>query len=719
MQSLRRLTVSDSRSLPTYQDSDIFSATERVQIWAVVDDQVDDERNEELADAGGQQQQELAAAAISDGLRSFDTRQGVIRDIRYINSRFFGLHVTRDNVDALLRSENTQRESRELACSLLAYLQESWRVKGEMLDVLEFDWTGKSRREDQSHQEANFLVVAAVAAYLTPDWEQTRELSYLAVEEGAVDCLLKHSGWRLAEGHKLADLPFVDKSGFSDSVLAFRRQSAKNNLLACISRVCLSTGTISSRDEEHKDALSVISVEKSDAGVLFRADVVLKPDSTKRDFVRAMYDRHKVGRNEPFCPFLRASSVCDELGLPEDVSAPRHPTDTEASCWFRRTPDVPGMAEDKVLIVIASNPVAGCATPRLCLFVTDPAEVSVSGLQMFQELLHSDPRWHFRARRYDSKRGWSNGWNMEPEATVFRNASVARQLAAFAEALKTPDAHHMHSSQRRLKGAGLGSHLEHAWAPNKPNTKWDVLLTPGLEFMSDAMMTTHVPPHSASMLLLATTTTATNPRRIRQVNREDTPRPTSSLGPKSKGKERADTLNAEPGRMGKAESSCPPSVPTWTRQATAAAAALPPHRWEPLDAQTSYSSSSSSPALPSRLPNPQSVMQQPLLGEWQQHATVGASSPSHSPNSVRRKSLECDSGAASERLPKRHRSSHEQLPVASSASAAATPRRPGHTHGSSSQLLSIAAAGAEHKEIYLDDDAFAKLLADGFFSVSG
>jgi len=108
MQSLRRLAVSDSRSL-AYQDSDIFSTTERVQIWAVVDEQVD-ERNEELTEAGQE------PAAISDGLRSFDTHQGVIRGIRYINSHFFGLHVTRDNVDALLKSENTQRESRELAC---------------------------------------------------------------------------------------------------------------------------------------------------------------------------------------------------------------------------------------------------------------------------------------------------------------------------------------------------------------------------------------------------------------------------------------------------------------------------------------------------------------------------------------------------------------------------------------------------------------------------
>ena len=234
-------------------------------------------------------------------------------------------------------------------------MQEGWRAKAETLDALESDWTGKDYREDQTHQEATFLVVAAVAAYLTPDWEQTRELSYLAVEGGAVDRLLKHAGRRLAEDHKLSDLPFVDEDAFSASLLVCRRQSAKNSLLACISRVCLCTGILSTNDDEHRDALSVISVEKSDEGVLFRADAVLKPDVIKRDFVRAIYDRHKIGRNEPFCPFLRASSVLDELGLPEESPA-KHLGDTRVSCWFKRTPEIPETADGKVLMPALAIP---------------------------------------------------------------------------------------------------------------------------------------------------------------------------------------------------------------------------------------------------------------------------------------------------------------------------------------------------------------------------
>ncbi|KAK3297244.1 uncharacterized protein B0H64DRAFT_431222 [Chaetomium fimeti] len=270
IQSLRKLAISDSKSL-AYQDSDIMStyyARDRVGLWAEVNPEADN------TNTGAWVGQE---SGIKDALRSFDTKSGVIRDIRYIKSRFFGLYVTRENLTAFLGSRDSDLGSKNLAASLLKHLVEGWRVKGETLDALEFDWTGKDRGQGQSHREVTFLVVAGVAAYLSFDWEQTRELSYLAVEESAVDDILVHAGYKLARGHKLSDLPFVDKDAFSDILLVLRRQSTGSNLLACISRVCLSTGILSTKNgQEHRDALSVVSVERSDAGLIIRADTVLK-----------------------------------------------------------------------------------------------------------------------------------------------------------------------------------------------------------------------------------------------------------------------------------------------------------------------------------------------------------------------------------------------------------------------------------------------------------
>ncbi|KAL2192920.1 hypothetical protein P885DRAFT_5162, partial [Corynascus similis CBS 632.67] len=232
IRSLNRLAVSGSKTV-SYQDSDIFSTCprDRVRLWLEATNEGDGTRG-----LGAQE-----STVIQDGLRCFDTRSGVIRDIRYIQSKFLGLYLTRNNLDAFFNSANTELESKRLARTLLTHLVEGWRVTGETLDALEFNWTGKDRGQGQPFQDTTFLVVAGVAAYLSPDWQQTRELSYIAVEEHAVHDLLKHAGRKLADGYNVSDLPFVGRDDFSHILLVLHRQSAGSNLLACISRVCLST----------------------------------------------------------------------------------------------------------------------------------------------------------------------------------------------------------------------------------------------------------------------------------------------------------------------------------------------------------------------------------------------------------------------------------------------------------------------------------------------
>ena len=524
IRGLKKLAVSDSISRsPTYQDSDILSSVTQVEKWVVAD--------QHRMEPTWSEEQETTG--VKDALRSFDTRQGVIRDIRYIQSRCFGLHITQDNLGAFLGSTSSEQTSKQLAVLLLTHLLEGWRVKGETLTALESDWTGKDRGLEYRDQETTFLVVATVAAYLTTDWEQTRELSYIAVEEGAINRLLKYTGLRLADGSTLSDLPFVDKAAFSDILLVLRRQPAGANLLACISRVCLSTGTLSTKSDEHKDALSVTSVERSDEGLMYRADTVFKPDTaTKRDFVRKIYTEHKIGRNEPFCPFLRVSSVLDELGLSLD-SSPLSFDEIQHSRWFKRAPDILETPDHGVLIVTSSNPSAGPITSRLCLFVTNPAAIRTSG-SPFRELVRSEPPWLFRAKTYcDRERGGSKWWNCEFDKYVkyvTRDEPILPRLKAFVEALETLEARSFQDQAEANAGVNNGN-TEQTWSPKKPNSKWDVLLASGIEFMSDE--------DEANAIVLDNPqtypTTANNPRNIRPVNREDTPRP--SVGSTSKGKQ--------------------------------------------------------------------------------------------------------------------------------------------------------------------------------------
>lgn len=479
--------------------------------------------------------EEQNTGGVKDALRSFDTRQGVIRDIRYIQSRFVGLHITQDNLGAFLKSTSSEQKSKELTVSLLTHLVECWRVKGETLTALESDWTGKDRGLEYRDQESTFLVVATVAAYFTTDWEQTRELSYIAVEEGAMGRLLKYTGLNLADGDALSDFPFVDKAAFSDILRVLRREEAAGaNLLACISRVCLSTGILSTKNDEYKDVLTVPSVERLGHGLMYRADTVLKPDTaTKRDFVRRIYTEHKIGRNEPFCPFLRVSSVLDELGLSPEAP-PLCVDEIQHSRWFKRTPNMLEIPDHGVLIATSSNPIAEPVAARLCLFVTNPAAVRTSG-SPFRELVQSEPPWFFRAKTYcDKERGGPNRWNCEFEKCVKYTTRdehpMLPRLNAFVEALEMLEARSPGGDVEADAGVNKDN-TGRAWAPKKPNSMWDVLLAPVHAFVSgEENADTDAVDNSP-----AYPTMANNPRNIRPVNREDTPRP--SVEPQSRGKQ--------------------------------------------------------------------------------------------------------------------------------------------------------------------------------------
>ncbi|KAL2139937.1 hypothetical protein VTI28DRAFT_4482 [Corynascus sepedonium] len=464
IRSLNKLAVSGSKTV-LYQDSDIFSTCprDRVQLWLEATNEDDDTRGLDARES----------IAIQDGLRCFDTRSGVIRDIRYIQSKFLGLYLTRDNLHTFFNSANTELESKKLACTLLTHLVEGWWVTGETLDALEFNWTGKDRGQDQPFQDATFLVVAGVAAYLSPDWQQTREFSYVAVEEHAVHDLLKQAGRKLADGYNVSDLPFVGRDDFSHILLVLHRQSAGSNLLACISRVCLSTGIVSTEESAHQDALSVVSPERSNHKFIFRADTVLKIDTaSRRTFVRALYDQYKLGRNEPFVPFLRCSAFLDELGIPEN-SALFCPQ----SRWFNKPPDLPRMPDHGVLIATSTNPAVGSMGSRLCLFVTDPDIVAICQ----EQILH--------------------------------------QLTTFKRDLEALQAHSTTGSQKSRKCAVIEENGA-AWAPRKPNTMWDVLID------SECVLEDAFDKRDAARVRHNQMTAAhDNPRTIRKVNREDTPRP--------------------------------------------------------------------------------------------------------------------------------------------------------------------------------------------------
>ncbi|KAK3898509.1 hypothetical protein C8A05DRAFT_18929 [Staphylotrichum tortipilum] len=466
IRALRKVATLDprSRSLP-HQDIDRLSTGTRAASWAEGDrHEIDIEEKE-------------TGAGVKDAYRALDTNQGVIRDIRYTQTRFVGLHITQDTLGAFLKSRSSEQQSKKLALSLLEHLLNAWRVKGRTLTALESDWTGKDRGLEGRDQEATFLVVATVAAYLSKDWEQTRELSYIAVEEGAFGRLLKYANKPLDDGCALSDLPFVEKEAFSNVLLRLRRQPAGSNLLSCISRVCLSTGTLSPEEDAHKEALSVASREILGQEEILRADTVFQPDNAAtRHLVRSVYTEHKIGRNEPTCAFLRVSSVLDKLKLSPNAP-PLSRSQIQRSPWFGQPPDIPKTPKHGVLVATSSSPISWPSAARLCLFVTDPDALRASD-SPFQKLVRSEPRWTFRVTTYcDNEHDGFDKWNRGLERQVQHAAEdqpILPRVKAFETALDTLLARSA-PGQADPDADDKADAVDDKWSPKRPSAKCYVI----------------------------------------------------------------------------------------------------------------------------------------------------------------------------------------------------------------------------------------------------
>ncbi len=392
IRALMKVANLDSNTL-AYRDSDKFSTLTPLEGW------VHDQQTQiELALA-----EEEDPASAKDEFRSFEVGCNVFRDIRCIRSRFVGLHITQDNFGDFLSMDADNGPRKLLYLVMDHQMVSACRVKAETLAALDSDWTGKPRGVGSGDEDATFIVVATVAAYLTADSEQTRELSYVAVEEGLLPRLLLQYTDVTAEGIAvMPDFPFLDMAAFRRIFREFRRQPAGANLLACISRVCLQPCHGYGDVEELWLQL---------------------PSSAARDFVCGIYTKYKV-RNGPSCPFIRASSVLDKPGLVLDAP-PLARAQVQLSLWFRQTVskqsvyesgdlletppprgplEIPYIPDHAVLPVRLSIPSStGLSSVTYCFFITDPDLARARSPLMTQGLVSEEHRPTFDTRRIS---GW-------------------------------------------------------------------------------------------------------------------------------------------------------------------------------------------------------------------------------------------------------------------------------------------------------------------------
>ncbi|KAI9691720.1 MAG: hypothetical protein M1822_007792 [Bathelium mastoideum] len=449
---LRSLSTSDTQSLGI--DSDVLSMLDPFQHFAPNTDE-DIDRDVERPSSEDQK-------VIEDVLRRFDSPKGAMRYARYIQSRFMCLYLTEDNFSLFVRSLKTPQHARTAARTILRFLKNCWRVHAEALDDLERTWTGKNRESENLYSPTKeFLVMVTLTAYIAPSWEQTRELTLLAVSTNVIDALVREADQSTDDDWNLLGFPYVEENVVVGNFAPFRNAPMRETLIAATLRTCVSSRLFAEESNKKKNGPSpgiwATSIEKQKSGIRYRFDAALMPDdhAHAREFVVSIYNMHKIGRSEPSSSFLRLSDCLDEQ-KDTDESSP--------GLWSIALNEV--LAHRKFFTVTSKNPSNVSEFPELCLFVIDNA--SIEDMVESQQAFELIDEWSLQARRADLKPGWGRGWN---------NVGIRVRDRGLPEKIPELLGHVESAMNSRLlsaKSNGKGKSPERSWKPKSKLQHWNM-----------------------------------------------------------------------------------------------------------------------------------------------------------------------------------------------------------------------------------------------------
>ncbi|RBR04385.1 hypothetical protein FVER53590_27552 [Fusarium verticillioides] len=390
--SLLKLASHDTQSL--VRDADIFSLAGNVKEWACT--------SPEASEAG-------ASQSFQDPLREFDCGDGILRDARFVRSKFIGLIITEENVEQLLQTGATTGDTMRLAGHLLNSIRDSVRVTGGLLNELEFAWTDTDRNlSDISSPDEIFYVVATCVFYLTPYFDQTRELSYVAVSESLIRDLAKIARFQ-DPSRRLIKIPRVNSLAVFGVLL---KTTPRANVSACISRLCLITGSMSKlKNGKSPSTWAMLPLEEEDKDCSIVQDAVVKtckrPEA--REFLWDIYSKHRVGRNEPSSSIFRISSSMDELANSTKSLEDQYEFSKFSWRWSHyEDASIFGDNMEFLFATTEKNCFGNEWTPGFCIFVLD-SSVAKTGIKASKILSpqkkFTDPVF------YHKKAGSLRGWN--------------------------------------------------------------------------------------------------------------------------------------------------------------------------------------------------------------------------------------------------------------------------------------------------------------------
>jgi hypothetical protein len=176
-------------------DSDIFSMRRNISNWIQAPPTVAgfdlDQEFEQPDQPSGLDHQSLLPLPIPN------TKLGTIHSARLIESRIESLYLNEQNIGELLK-RGGQEPARQLL-NFLSKWNEHFLLTADDLDDLEETWTGRPNVPDSSSLhpvDSKFYVLIEARIYMNVSWTIVREISYVAVSEGAFEAIVKVANFR-------------------------------------------------------------------------------------------------------------------------------------------------------------------------------------------------------------------------------------------------------------------------------------------------------------------------------------------------------------------------------------------------------------------------------------------------------------------------------------------------------------------------------------------
>lgn len=241
--------------------------------------------------------------AVSRPMPSLDSAKGVVRHASLIDSEFLALYITGDNAGTMFHSLSKKEHIRPFARRLLRALlhKKSLILTERTLNALEDLWTGgASHLEYRTSAETEFVVRIILRSSLTDNWEQVRELSYLAVAKADLDVIVKFAEWDRVPVSDFKRMRCVQQSVI-DRIKRSQSMSPKENIEAAIQRSAFSL-------EIDKNRGNGSMIESLTGSLQWVREA--KRDQTNA-IIHDIYDKNKRGLRPVSEPFIRESSRLD------------------------------------------------------------------------------------------------------------------------------------------------------------------------------------------------------------------------------------------------------------------------------------------------------------------------------------------------------------------------------------------------------------------------